>query len=220
MQIIDNKIHIIENYISKDSAKLIVDSFKNSLNKAPRDLFLTGPNFGPESAYKIGPSNPIAPYENNVNKNIAIDMITMLCQMMSKTISDFYNKEYILKTFCYQLMQEGARNPLHSDNYYYNKDGKVIERETEKNDKSGLLYLSEDHEGGEIYFPAQNFTLVPKAGMFVFFEGNLDVLHEVKTITKGDRHNLVSFFWPSENAGKSMVDIPPNEEIEFPYPNQ
>jgi len=220
MQVIDNKIHIIENYISKDSARLIVDSFKDDLNKTPRDLFLTGPNFGPESAYKIGPSNPIASYQEDINKNIGIDLLTILCQMMSKTISDFYKKEYILKTFCYQVMQEGARNPLHSDNYYYNKDGKVIERETEKNDKSGLLYLSEDHEGGEIYFPAQDFTLVPKAGMFVFFEGNLDVLHEVKTITKGNRHNLVSFFWPSENAGKSMVDIPPHEEIEFPYPNQ
>lgn len=221
MKSIDGKIHIIENYISKDTCNFIVNSFKEDLVPAPRELYYTTQvNLGVLEAYKVKPSNPVRNYTDNINKNISTDILTLLCQMMSKTVSDFYQEEYILKTICYQKMIQGAKNTMHADNLYFNKDGNVIERETEKMDRSGLLYLSEEYDGGELYFPNQNFTLKPKSGMFVFFEGNTDVIHEVKEITRGDRTNIVSFFWPAENAGKDIPVVPNEDEMEFPSTNQ
>jgi hypothetical protein len=220
MKIIDGKIYIIENYISKDTCDFLVSSLKNDLIQSPRELYFTSQiNLGVLEAYQVRPSNPVKPYTDDKNKNISIDIVTLLCQMMSKTISDLYKEEYILKTICYQMMLEGARNTMHADNLYYNKNGEVIERETEKKDRSGLLYLDENYEGGSLYFPKQNFTLSPKAGMFVFFEGNDDVVHEVLPITKGTRTNIVSFFWPVENAGKDIPVVPNEDEMIFPVSN-
>lgn len=44
----------------------------------------------------------------------------------------------------------------------------------------GLVYLNEDYEGGELYFPDIDKTIKPKYGDLVFFPCNY--MHEVKTI--------------------------------------
>lgn len=54
-------------------------------------------------------------------------------------------------------------------------------------------FLNDDFEGGELYFPNFNQTVIPKAGMTGIFPGNLEYLHGVKKITKGVRYNIASF---------------------------
>jgi hypothetical protein len=57
-----------------------------------------------------------------------------------------------------------------------------------------VLYLYDDYEGGEIYFPTQNLEIKPKPNTLVFFPGTLDYLHGVKEITNGIRYTLTSFW--------------------------
>jgi predicted 2-oxoglutarate/Fe(II)-dependent dioxygenase YbiX len=85
-------------------------------------------------------------------------------------------------------MNPGALNPLHWDNYV--EDG--------EEDISALLYLNEDFEGGELFFPNQNIRIKPESGMLVFFNGTEDYHHTVEVVTKGRREALVGFYWPKD----------------------
>lgn len=56
-----------------------------------------------------------------------------------------------------------------------------------------MVYLNDNFEGGEIFFPNQNFSMKPVPGTFVVFPGTINYLHGVKTITQGERYTLSSF---------------------------
>ena len=57
-----------------------------------------------------------------------------------------------------------------------------------------VLYLNDNYNGGEIYFPNQNIEIKPKPNTLVFFPGNLEFLHGVKPITNDVRYTLTSFW--------------------------
>lgn len=60
---------------------------------------------------------------------------------------------------------------------------------------SAMLYLNEDFEGGELYFPQHNnFTLIPKPGMLILFEGNDKNFHGVTKVQSGIRYTISMFF--------------------------
>lgn len=56
---------------------------------------------------------------------------------------------------------------------------------------SAILYLNDEYEGGEIYFPHQDFLYKPKAGDIVMFPcGGTEYPHEVREVTKGRRYTI------------------------------
>jgi len=58
-----------------------------------------------------------------------------------------------------------------------------------------MLYLNEDFEGGEIYFPQYgDFDIKPKPGMLVIFSGDFHHLHGVREIKKGVRYTNTAFW--------------------------
>jgi hypothetical protein len=60
---------------------------------------------------------------------------------------------------------------------------------------STLIYLNDDYVGGELWFPQyENFTIKPKKGMLVTFQGDENTLHGVKAVTEGTRYTI-SMFW-------------------------
>lgn len=54
------------------------------------------------------------------------------------------------------------------------------------------LYLNDDFEGGELYFPLRDLSIKPKAGQLVFFPGGHEYIHGVKTVASGYRYVLFS----------------------------
>lgn len=61
-------------------------------------------------------------------------------------------------------------------------------------DFAAMIYLNDDFEGGEIFFPNQELELRPVPGVMVTFPGTLRYLHGVRPITQGVRHTIASFF--------------------------
>ena len=59
---------------------------------------------------------------------------------------------------------------------------------------SSLVYLNDDYEGGELYFPEHNFSIKPEVGTLVCLKGDEHSLHGVKKIESGIRYT-VSLFW-------------------------
>ena len=201
---INNKIYIIENYISLSSANIIKNIFDKKISDTPNFQIKGGPSLHPETAYKYKCGNPIVEYNNNYEHDIATDLLTMICTSMTDTLSNFLNKKMDLKTMFYGVMLKGSKNDLHTDNYIEINDPKSV-RENSKDDWSGLLYLNDGYEGGMLEFPEENFYIKPKPGTFIFFQGSHNLPHKVTEVTDGERNVIVSFFWPSEYRGFSTI---------------
>lgn len=59
---------------------------------------------------------------------------------------------------------------------------------------SGLMYLNDDFEGGELHFPIQDITIKPKPGMVVLFPSNFVYVHQSKPVTEGRKYAIVGWF--------------------------
>lgn len=59
---------------------------------------------------------------------------------------------------------------------------------------SSLIYLNDDYEGGDLYFPKQGLTLKPKTGDFIAFPGNKNYPHGVSEIFSGERYTAPSWY--------------------------
>jgi hypothetical protein len=89
-----------------------------------------------------------------------------------------------------QKWEVGAYANPHSDNS--DRDGNPNAFEINK--YVGILYLNENYEGGELYFPDHKISIRPEAGMFITFPGGHDNIHGVTEITQGTRYTMVSFW--------------------------
>ena len=61
-------------------------------------------------------------------------------------------------------------------------------------DFATLVYLNDNFDGGQIYWPNKNKELKPKKGTLAIFPGTVEFLHGVKETTEGTRYTLPSFF--------------------------
>jgi len=61
-------------------------------------------------------------------------------------------------------------------------------------DIATLIYLNDDYEGGEIYFPKYGLSYKPKPGDLLCFPDNPNFVHGVRPITKGTRFTLPRWF--------------------------
>ena len=67
-------------------------------------------------------------------------------------------------------------------------------------DIGSVIYLNNDYEGGEIYFPQHNLEIKPVAGNAFAFPGDEYYIHGVKEITSGTRYTLPIFWKVLEDA--------------------
>lgn len=197
---IDEKIFIVEDYLHPDTCAFLANCFDLRVEETPRFGIFGGPSYSKKNdSDGLSDGQKYFKYDSSAEFNIGLDIMAGIVERTAKTISDHYNNEYYLKSMFWSRMLEGGKNTLHMDNWYENFDNELRPRPYNKYDRSGLLYLTDDYEGGELYFPNQDLKLKPKAGTFIFFEGNQDVVHEVLQVKSGVRCNIISFYGDSNN---------------------
>lgn len=88
----------------------------------------------------------------------------------------------------YELLryQTGQRFGLHQD--------VVLGRNEAARQLSGVAYLNDDYQGGELYFPRQVVKLKPRAGDIVLFPSNFCFPHESLPVTAGVKYACVTWF--------------------------
>jgi hypothetical protein len=192
-----NQIHVLEGYIGKDLSNFLAHSFDSHLQPHPTDKgIFSGPSI-------FGVNNEKPSYiDKDLQYNIAVDMLTIIGQNIENTVSKFYNKPFLFKSFYYSVMKKGAENKLHMDNYYINENKELKIKENEYDDRAALLYLNDEYEGGMLNFPLQDLSLKPKPGTLIFFQGDHLVPHEVSEVESGSRVNIVSFLGNEVDKGK------------------
>lgn len=65
---------------------------------------------------------------------------------------------------------------------------------TKPNDIATLIYLNEDYDGGQIYFPELNIYIKPNEGDLICFPDTPDFVHGVKPISEGIRYTAPRWF--------------------------
>ena len=89
---------------------------------------------------------------------------------------------------------DGQEMPPHQDDRH--PDGSP--HNTPWREWASIIYLNDDYEGGEIYFPDEDLSYQPIAGALLFFEGWLR--HGVRAVTEGRRYTSPS--WYSSDASR------------------
>jgi hypothetical protein len=65
---------------------------------------------------------------------------------------------------------------------------------TPHRDYAAIVYLNDDYEGGDIYFPNQNVQVAPRRGLLLIFRGGVSHIHGVREVTKGIRYTMPSWY--------------------------
>lgn len=115
---------------------------------------------------------------------------------ITKTITDSiikcsgdYSKKYNLDI--------GKLRSLSISKYFQNQGmGQHIDSygENPKEILSIVLYLNDNYEGGELYFPNQGIQFKPKRGAAYFFPGDKEYIHGVTEVKSSLRYTC-PFFW-------------------------
>ena len=85
---------------------------------------------------------------------------------------------------------EGQELTPHADNI--EPDGRP--NATPHRSFSSLIYLNDDYEGGETYFPGHGVRLKPEAGALVVFGAGPQYVHGVSRVTRGLRYTYAGWF--------------------------
>lgn len=139
---------------------------------------------------------------SNMQYNTAEDIESSLISYSIKAISDLCFANYRKNTGVEML-----KLPDYFSIRKYNTGadmGKHVDSEdpTDKSHPvvSGVLYLNDEYEGGEIYFPEQDIRVKPSAGSMIMFPAYRPYFHHPLPIISGNKYMIPFFWYPLETV--------------------
>jgi hypothetical protein len=184
-------IFLVKEYISKDTAKFLIDAVSPHLIETPREHI-----YGDLMGESLSPPDSVGTYKDIIDYNVSIDVYNGLLSSINTLVSEKFQSPHKVKSYFFSCMESGAINEMHMDNHHKDENGEIHVRTKYISNKSGLLYLNDDYEGGELVFPEQGLSIKPETGSLIFFEGDYKKPHGVNKVIFGPRYNLVTFYEP------------------------
>ena len=151
-----------------------------------------GDNWNPICFPSVLGVNVAAPVPTD---KISLEDMGKIREKMQESVEEFLGKKVKNVTMSGHKYPVGSWAAPHSDSSEL--DG--TPNPWQMNKYAAILYLNNDYEGGEIYFPQHNIDIAPGAGSLLVFEGSHKYLHGVREITKGNRFTILAF-WDNEGA--------------------
>ncbi len=139
-------------------------------------------------------NNHSVPYHSVDNLQIKKIMNKFRFDATMQTIVSFKEKLYPEYTDLV-YWPVGRDMAVHSDAFYPDgSPGKYPWRWC-----GGVLYLNDNYEGGETYFPNFNVKIKPEMGKLALFSSDLEHKHGVTEILKADRFTMPIWFTKDKN---------------------
>lgn len=162
------KIKVIKNFIHPEDAKILISEIESPSEVNPYPEY-----------YKNRNGGTALPYNHRVMS--LLRKYAVAANIVQQDLFETDKKVIVTKAFGSGWVPGTSGNP-HID---------AIELEPFI-EYSSVIYLNDEYEGGEIYFPKQNFSIKPEKYSAIFFPGNdYDYLHGVKEITSGKRYTAL-----------------------------
>jgi hypothetical protein len=180
-----DRIVEIKDFVSAEEAKAMIDYFESK-----------GVNWGPIAFFGSEGMSVVHEDKNIEQFGLPADFFGKLMGKYKEAIETIFERKVKPVNICHaQKWNIGGHASPHADNS--EMDGTPNPFETNK--FVSLLYLNDDYEGGELYFPDLGIEFQPASLSWVAFNGGIENLHGVKPILDGVRYTFVSF-WDFEEA--------------------
>jgi hypothetical protein len=159
-----NNLKVFSNFISPEECKIIIESIKDLAPSSQKPV-----QFSPEGEPLTfrrdwDMSEHIERYSNIVKGVIEAEYPVRVISRSAKIAEWTKNDKYDLHI-----------NDLGINDF---------------NNMSVTIYLNDDFEGGDYYFPTQGKAFRPKAGDLIIFPGNLHYNHIISRVTSGSRYTI------------------------------
>lgn len=172
-----NDIRVVENYISNQDLEILQNFVRTTDQWERTDSWLW--------------DNRNINTRNILDKNIS-DICLTIENKMKIDMTNFFN---IKKDIRPELFLFSRRFPSPGETPHSDSSGNAGEDNGTSHRKySSLFYINDDFDGGELHFPNQNFTFVPKQNTAVMFPSTFEHLHGVKELFSGMRYTMLAFW--------------------------
>ena len=169
----------IPNFISEDECAILIDAFEgNALTNSANGFW----------------DNMIV-YPGTITDRNVLDLMSKTSHRTRAVILEEYKPQNKIYSDIIMLCRwdVGKKLQPHIDNQ------DTHDYSTPWRTHSALVYLNNDYEGGEIFFPRLNIALKPSAGMLVIFSSGAEHEHGVTEITEGKRYTMPSWYTADES---------------------
>jgi len=112
---------------------------------------------------------------------------------LTKKVNDFFDNKYeINPMYAIQRQQPNTFLKIHFD------QGNNPDLE-----KAVIIYLNDNYNGGELFFPDHNFEIKPPAKSMIIFPGTENYMHGVKEVLDGPTRYVMPSFGFKKNASNT-----------------
>lgn len=174
-----NRIVEIPNFVDADTAQKMVNFFEAS-NIDWGDIAFYG-SFG----MGIATQDP-----ELVNQGLEYGFFDLVREKIQEAVTIVFGREVKPNTSHAQKWEVGGFASPHSDNSDFEGNPTAFEI----NKYVAILYLNDDYEGGELYFPDHDISFKPNSGSLYTFPGGAENIHGVSEITNGTRYTMLAFW--------------------------
>lgn len=184
-----DKVHFYENVI--ENPYELIEKIENS------DSFLTETTSitkwkqwkASDDSYDFGYQksiNPSIEHENNQELVFINNEIRNAILVASNHYSEFYKIDIgYLTPISISKYSTGKEMGPHIDSYGDERSPVL----------SVVLYLNDNYEGGNLFFPQQDVNIKPSAGSIVVFPSIAPYFHQSKIVTKGIKYMSPGFWY-------------------------
>jgi hypothetical protein len=174
-----NRIIEIPNFVTPETAEGLIQYFEDHADA-----------WGHMAFFGLLDMKPAQDAEELAKYNLEFGFFENLIKKCQEAIETVFGKPVRATTLHGQKWDVGGFAHPHSDNSDF--DGNPSPFQTNK--YVGILYLTDDYEGGELYFPEHSLELKAKAYSYFVFPGGVENIHGVKEVLSGVRHTMISFW--------------------------
>ena len=179
------KIIIFKKLLDTNTCKEIIQEFSPK-NKPSH---VTDGNVISKSKLRSSSSSLIKREDNKIYQ-----LRKKTCSLLNWNLEDSERFQFI-------TYKKGEKYAPHFDAFDLNQIKKISKRRTTQRIYTNIIYLNEDFEGGDTYFPKLGISIQAEAGMMLSFENCIDKtnfinpfsIHESLPITKGRKNILITW---------------------------
>jgi hypothetical protein len=174
-----NKIIEIPDFVTSDTAAGMINYFESYSSNWDHIAFYGSTGMG------LAPDDP-----NLKNYGLEPYFFEKIKNKYQESVEFIFGRKVRPNTSHAQKWVVGGFAAPHSDN----SDFEGTPNSFQINKYVAILYLNDDYEGGELYFPEHSIEFKPRANSLILFPGGVENIHGVKEITSGTRYTMVSFW--------------------------
>jgi hypothetical protein len=187
------KIGTLENFLTQEELLALNDFIRNNENW---DVTQTHYNDDGTVIYDSGYwDGRVATYPTiNQTSPETVQTIRSIVKRLKIEIDNFFNVDAYPTSPALVRWLPGNLQMPHADKELHEGDNAGKPNDFPWYDIATIIYLNDDYEGGELYFPNQGIQFKPKPGGAYFFPGDMNYIHGITEITSGIRYTC-PFFW-------------------------